>query len=384
MTRLGSFLLCLAALSCSSGVVTPARAQDAVAKPPAQPPRPTDQPPPDVPLPSPIPLGRTLLVGGALDGRYRSGDPNRSDGAYLQSAEVDFARPITRKGNSRGGIIAQVIAEDAPDASRGRGVSLGEAYGIYLLPIGRSTDSTAYVKFGQFQIPFGLLAVYDPHLTVIQPLYAQSLGLRLDFGLAVSGRFFGVLNYDFALTTGSGPNRADTDPNRVVTFRLGRTFTTRNGTVNVGGSLLQGRLPVTDIDSAHPYAVELPPSGRLRADRGAGFVSKSRIAGDATYAYKGATARGEIMTGADDDNKVSGGFGEISYKFTPQVSAAAALSLFYYPLGDSRTSRTDLGLTYAPVPNLTFRAVYEDLYDGPRDRGGLYRHRFIVQALLRF
>ena len=37
-------------------------------------------------------------------------------------------------------------------------------------------DSTAYLKIGQFQIPFGLLAVYDPHLLILQPLYAAVAG----------------------------------------------------------------------------------------------------------------------------------------------------------------------------------------------------------------
>ena len=77
--------------------------------------------------------------------------------------------------------------------------------------------------------------------------------------MALSGRFYGYLNYDFAVTTGTGPNHLDVNPNRVVTFRLGRTFATRNGVVNVGGSLLQGRLPITDLTAENPFAVELPP-----------------------------------------------------------------------------------------------------------------------------
>jgi hypothetical protein len=236
---------------------------------------------------------------------------------------------------------------------------------------------------GQFQLPFGLLAVYDPHLLILQPLYAQSLGLRTDFGVALSGRAYGTLNYDLAVTTGTGPNHLDVDPNRVVTFRLGRTFTTRNGVVNVGGSLLQGRLPITDITRDDPFAVELPPSGRARADRG-GFVSKSRIGGDGSYGFKRATARGEAVVGADGDKRVLGYYAEANYRFTGRISAAASRSLFVYPEGNSSASRESLGLTYASGTNLTLRALYQYLRDVPRDAGGQVRHRFTVQLLLRF
>ena len=78
-----------------------------------------------------------------------------------------------------------------------------------------------------------------------------------------------------ALTTGTGPDHLYANPNRVVTFRLGRTFTTRNGVVNVGGSLLQGRLPITDLTTANPFAVELPPSGRVRMPTGAALSARA-------------------------------------------------------------------------------------------------------------
>ncbi|MDQ2798693.1 MAG: hypothetical protein M3Y13_03510, partial [Armatimonadota bacterium] len=262
-------------------------------------------------------------------------------------------------------------------------IQIGEAYFLYRLPVESDFNSTAYLKAGQFQIPFGLLAVYDPHLLILQPLYAQSLGIRTDFGVALSGRVYGFLNYDLAITTGTGPNHLDVDPNRVVTFRLGRTFTTRNGVVNVGGSLLQGRLPITDLTADHPFAVELPPSGRVRADRG-GFVSKSRIAGDGSYGFKRTTARGEVVAGADNSQRVLGYYAEGDYRFTGRISAAVSRSLFVYPQGNSSASRESLGLTYASSANLTFRGLYQYLRDVPRDMGGQVRHRLTFQVLLRF
>ena len=348
-------------------------------------PVPTDLPPPEVSLPSPIPLGRGLLISGALDARYRTATTGRTGAGWINAAELDLDDPLTRAKQATGNIHLQVIAENPPDISNAQDVQLGEAYALYRLPIQTQTDSTAFLKVGQFQLPFALLAVYDPHLLILQPLYAQSLGLRTDFGLAVSGRFFGYLNYDFAVTSGSGPNHFDITPNRVITFRLGRTFETRNGVVNVGGSLLQGHLPNTDITQSHPFAFELPPSGYVRADRGpGGFTAKTRIAGDGTLTYKGVTARGEAMIGADENSRIQGFYAEGNYRFSPHASVVAAHSLFEYPHHDSLSSDTSLGLTYAPDPNLTLRALYQNLYDVPVGEPDQTRHRFTVQVLLRF
>ncbi len=343
----------------------------------------TDQPPPEVPLLDPIPLGHGFLVSGALDARTRTSNTGRRGGFWVNAAELDLQHRISRKGVAHGNVFLQILEEDPPDIRHGGDIQIGEAYVLYRLPVEADFNSTAYLKVGQFQVPFGLLAVYDPHLLILQPLYAQSLGLRTDFGLALSGRLYGYLNYDFSLTTGTGPNHLDVNPNRVVSFRLGRTFTTRNGVVNFGGSLLQGRLPITDLTSDNPFAVELPPSGRVRADRG-GFVSKSRIAGDASYGFHRTTARGEFVVGADGDKRVLGYYVEGDYRFTGRTSAALSRSLFVYPVGNSSASRESLGLTYASSANLTFRGLYQYLRDVPRDLGGQVRHRLTFQVLLRF
>ena len=302
---------------------------------------------------------------------------------WVNTLELDLQHPVSTQRQTRGNFYVQLLGENPPDVPHGNDVQVGEAYFIYRLPVENDFDSTAYVKVGQFQLPFGLLAVYDPHLLILQPLYPQSLGVRTDFGVAVSGRVYGFLNYDLALTTGTGPGHLYANPNRVVTFRLGRTFTTRNGVVNVGGSLLQGRLPVTDLTTDTPFAVELPPSGRVRADRG-GFVSKSRLAGDASYGFHRIVARGEVVTGADSDQRVLGYYAEGNYDFTKRLSVVAARSLFVYPAENSSASQEALGLTYASSANLTFRTLYQYLRDVPAGSSAGIRHRLTFQVLLRF
>ncbi len=378
-TILCAALLLLPLGVCSQTPPTPALVPNNVPLPP-----PTDQPPPEVPLPNPLPLGQDLLVSGALDLRTRTANTGRRGGVWVNTVELDVQRPISSKGQTRGSFYLQVLAENPPDLPHPDDVQIGEAYFIYRLPVENDFDSTAYVKIGQFPLPFGLLAVYDPHLVILQPLYAQSLGVRNDFGVAVSGRAYGFLNYDLAVTTGTGPGHLYANPNRVVTFRLGRTFTTRNGVVNVGGSLLQGRLPITDLTTENPFAVELPPSGRVRADRG-GFVSKSRLGGDASYGFKRVVARGEVVAGADGDRRVLGYYVEGNYSLTGRLSTVAARSLFVYPQGGNSTSSQEAaGLTYAPSANLTFRALYQYLRDVPPGSSAGIRHRLTFQFLLRF
>ena len=338
--------------------------------------------------PLPIPLGHELIFGGALDLRTRTSTTGRDGGIWINNAELDVQHPITVQGQPRGNIVVQVMAEDPPDVPNARNVDLGQAYLLYRLPIQNDTVSSAFIKVGQFQLPFALLAVYDPHLSIVQPLYEQSLGLRNDFGIGLTGSLYGYLQYDVSLTTGHGPNQLNLEAARVVTIRLGRTFSTRNGVVTIGGSLLSGRLPVTDLSAANPFAVELPLSGDVTADRtdidGDHYTPKTRIAGDGSYDFKNITARGEAMVGADKTNRVLGYYAEGDYRFTRRATAIGAYSLFVYPYGNSSASRGSTGLSYALSRELSFSAIYQYLRDVPSDAFGEVRHRLTFQLLLRF
>jgi hypothetical protein len=300
----------------------------------------------------------------------------------VREGEIDLLYPLVLQGQTRANIVLQGIVEDGGPEIHRRGAALGEAYIAYKLPIAPDSDSTAYLKAGQFQIPFGLLAVYDPHLDIVQPLYAQTLGVRLDWGVGVSGRFYGLLNYDFALTAGVGPDHVAIPSQRVATFRLGRTFPLSEGSVNVGGSLLSGRLPVTDINAENPFTEELPPSGRVGADEG--YVQKTRIGGDITLEYNKWVARGEAVTGADQDQKIFGYFAEGEYKATDRLSGLIAQSYYQYPNNNSTYLRTSFGGVYRIDPRATFRIVYDLMRDTPHDEPSADRKRLTMQLLLRF
>lgn len=328
-------------------------------------------------------LGDKAIIGGALDTRYLSASQGTTNDAYLNDAEVDLTYPLVHNGVTNGNVVLQAIGEDPPNIHDGSDVEFGEAYVIDKLPTSPTSDSTGYVKIGQFQVPFGLLATYDPHLLISQPLYSESLGIRNDWGIAISGRFYSVLNYDLSVTRGVGPKViGQVDPTEVVNFRLGRTFVTRNGTVNVGGSMLAGRLPEVEIDAQHPFAVELPPSGRVRADDG--YVNKSRIAADATLLYKRVTARGEAVTGADGDDRVYGYYASGEYMTTTRLGVLIASSLWHYPSGDSFTNDQEAGATYALSPNVTARCLLEEIHNRPTGLDTTSSHQFTAQLLFRF
>ena len=344
-------------------------------------PPPTDIPPPDIPAPVPLKLGNVAIIRGALDLRSVSQDYGTRKFGYVREGEVSVVYPIVIRGLTRANAVVQGIYEDTGPSGK-RNVTLGEAYVSYRLPTGKDSDSTAEITAGQFQVPFGLLGVYDPHLDVIQPLYAQSLGLRLDWGIGIAGQFYSVLNYNFALTAGVGPGRVAVPSNKVATLRLGRKFVTRNGSVIIGGSLLSGRLPITDIDAEHPFSEELPPSGRVISDRG--YVQKTRIGVDGSLNYKKIVARGEAVTGADGDRKILGFFAQGEYKLTDRFTGLVARAYYMYPEGDSTNTRTAAGVVYSISPNATIRTVYEILADTPRDKPSDERRRFTAQVLLRF
>ena len=382
---------------------TPPPTAPATPAPPAMPPVPAE-PPDTLPAPSPppakvdlralLPKTSKLIIDGALDTRYRTANTGRKYQISVQNVELDLQDPLLVKNQQQGLLFLQVIGENPADVN-GNGqsgdVRIGEAYLTYRLPILTQTDSSAYLKVGQFILPVGLLPVYDTHLQPIQSLYPSAIGERTDWGVGVEGRFYGLLDYKFAVTAGVGPDHAYIDPNRVVTFRLGRLFPTPYGTFNLGGSLLSGRLPVTEVDPLTGFAPVLPPSGRVRAVYG--YEEKTRIVGDGQYTYRGVSARGEIMTGADQTHRILGYFIEGEYQFAPGLSVVGARSYFDYGIGGSTSGDNSVGLNLSYGDHFVIRTLYDETRDVPNSNipspltptvNGHLRHIFTVQVLLRF
>jgi len=344
---------------------------------------PTDQAPTEYPIPQPLALGSNLTVRGALDTRMQSQNDNFKD-VFINETEVEADQRIVTDGKTNGKIVLQIIGQRDPDDHGNAQVQVGDAYLLYKLPIETDTKSTAYITVGQFQIPFGLLAVYDPHLLIQQPLYAEAIGIRNDWGAKVSGRFDGLINYDLSYTSGAGANHSETDGSRLVTFRLGRTFNSKLGAFNVGGSILQGRLPNTDLTKDNPFAEDLPPAGNVQFQEGVPLVDKTRIAVDGTYIYRSIQARAEAMIGADDSSRVTGYYGEGEYHLSSRTGAILSSTYWKYPGEDSYFEDYSFGYSYTPQSNLIFRALYSLQHDVPVGLGGTRTNVLTLQALLRF
>jgi len=337
-------------------------------------------------LPNPM---SHLLIDGAIDLRIRNSNSGRTNTPYFQSVELDLQEPLNYHRVQQGSIFLQVIGENPPDVVHPNGideVAIGEAYASYRLPIMTDTDSTAYLKIGQFTLPVGLMATYDSHQEILQSLYPIGIGERTDWGATVGGRFYGVLDYNFAVTAGTGPGNLYSVPDRVVTFRLGRLFVTQYGTFNLGGSLLGGRLPVTEINPLTGFPPEMAPSGKV--DPQFGYEEKTRIIGDGQWTYRNMTSRGEAMYGYDTDNSVAGSFVENEYRFAPGLSTVLADTYWNYGVNDSSSSDIAAGINVSYGRDVVVRTLYEFQRNIPeyqsKDNPAENRQIFTVQLLLRY
>jgi hypothetical protein len=328
------------------------------------------------------------IIDGAVDVRYRSASPGTNGEVYTQTIELDAQHPISYHHQRKGNVYIQGMVERPPDqiGKAKTSARIGEAYISYQLPILTQTDSIAYIKAGQFPVALGLTPVYDTHLQIMQNLYPEAIGERLDWGVGIDGRFYGLLDYKAAVTAGAGPGRVESNSG-VVSFRLGRLFTTPAGAFNVGGSLLSGQLPRTMVDPNTGYSPALPPSGYVTAPYG--YVNKTRIAGDGQWTYRQATVRGEAIVGADGNNRVFGYFVEGEYRIAPGVTAVVARKSWDYGVSGSKTEDNGAGVNVSYGNNLSIRALFEERHDVPISSETMtsvahFRHLFTVQVLGRF
>lgn len=288
----------------------------------------------------------TTIVRGAADLRYRNGN-RATRGSYIAALRLtaDWTKRKPGTNITQGGARVQVYLEpDTPRTATDR-LRASEVYGYYNFAL---PGVSAQVRAGQFALPFGLTAAYDP-LQPIQPLYDKALGTRVDTGIMLSGEY-APFHYAAAITTGTGPNRTDFDANKQIMFRLSRALDTRLGRVEVGGSLLTGRGPVTAFDT------ELPPSGTSGARQ---FVDKTRFAGDGQYFYGPLTARGEFVFGGDGEEPVWGYFAEGNYQTAPRLSLVAFRKRWTFPIKPQTATTSGLGFDYDMGRGFLLRTLFE-------------------------
>ena len=357
----------------------------------ADPPKPSGStaPPPDISSTSPVPATSGLYPGSTvrefrgkdnfgfetnLDFRFR--DSSREDnGVYLAAGRLtaDWVRANPANRDERGGVRLQLLLETDSKGTVIDSLRFSEAYAYYTFLSG---GVSARARVGQFVLPFGLIAVYDTPLQPIQPLYETALGVRVDTGVMLEGRW-GPYLYAGSFTMGGGPNRSDFDGNKVASFRLARTIDTRYGRVDVGGSLLTGRLPVTSFET------ELPPSGTAGARE---FVDKTRFAVDGQYALGRWLGRGEVIFGADEADEIFGYFLEANYRATPRLGVVGYSKRWDFPVKPQRTTSVGVGLNYQVSKWFIVRSLFEYQRDVPLTEQGdpFVVKRFTLQTQVRF
>jgi hypothetical protein len=318
------------------------------------------------------------FFAGAADLRYRTvrvSDDDDATGTYLPAIRLtgEYIRANPKTGDERGGVRVQILLENDNRDSQLNAVRFSEVYGFYrfLFP-----GVSANVRVGQFVLPFGLIAIYDTPLQPVQPLYEKSLGLRVDRGVMLEGDW-GVYHYAGSITTGAGPNRPDLDNTWVYTFRLDRTFPTRLGRFQVGGSAMSGRGPVTS------FGTELPPSGQSRARE---YVDRTRFAADGVYLRGRILARGELVFGADDQEQVWGYFGEINYRYRDRLTLVGFTRRWNFPEKPERVHTFAAGVNYDLGRGFIVRSLFEYERDVPSASAltPVTTRRFTIQTLLNF
>ncbi|MEM0010978.1 MAG: hypothetical protein QXT84_04710 [Candidatus Bathyarchaeia archaeon] len=149
-------------------------------------------------------------------------------------------------------------------------------------------DNVLIVKAGRIPLPFGLNAFYDPHFKVIQPLYQQSLGLRLADGACLSGRYG---DYLFCLSA-SRSVRSSKNEKTTYIFRVEREIPSNPWIKgDFGFSLLSGYLPLVDEFGITPLTID-----------------KTRIGLDFNITKGKSKLLGEAHIGGDKDTNVGGFF----------------------------------------------------------------------------
>ncbi|MBC8140655.1 MAG: hypothetical protein H7Y38_04360 [Armatimonadetes bacterium] len=320
---------------------------------------------------SPVPITSILYPGSTVrtfrgkdnfgfrlegDLRYRSvtGQGERS-GTYVSAGRLtgDWVRANPNNRDERGGVRVQLLLETDTRGTGIESVRLSEAYGYYTFLSG---GVSARARVGQFVIPFGLLAVYSTPLQPVQSLYEKALGLRVDTGVMLEGRY-GDFRYAGSVTAGTGPNQFEIDRSTLLAFRLSRSVVLpKIGLTEIGGSLLSGDLPETNFDTL------LPPSGTTDLRTG---VKSTRFAADAQLFRDPWTVRGELVFGGSEQEPVYGYFVEGDYRFTKSVSAVAYSRRWDFPGKPSRATSIGFGAQYTPPIGrneqsyLTIRALFE-------------------------
>lgn len=277
---------------------------------------------------------------------------------HLMGAELNVRSQVSTEDRDILFVGIQVPVATAMQGF-GRGMHFANAYGI--IPIGLGLPS---IKFGQFVIPFGNLAVYETHEQIVQTLYSKSLGIRIDGGVSVSG-ILGPLDYAFSLTNGEGSKYLEAlttvingmqgmqndagmpgeDNDFVFASRIAHKASMDFADIEIGVSILRGILPV--------FALGEDPISKMNASP-MGYELKYRTAVDGQIDVSGLIARAEIVAGKDGSlfaNEYNAGYYvELRYPIVYGLEVLAKNDMWFSNVLNpvDRTENYGFGFNYKP------------------------------------
>ena len=229
---------------------------------------------------------------------------------------------------------------------------LEQAYIQYKGPLGR-WNLTA----GRYLLPFGLLPNYSTKRLLIESLEYETIGLRYDTGLQLSG-VLKDFDYAISLSQGVGIGRwTDIDNEELITFRIGYQGVDFED-LRIGLSGLVGRVRP---DKMH--------------GRGGSSKYKQLLALDLIKYHGLLVWRAELTYGEEEDKRLNGIFSGVDYALFPRID----LNLGYTHLnrdGDKKDALT-IGLTYN-LAGFQLRAAQKLSLGGEQDEFSIQVYRLFT------
>jgi len=298
------------------------------------------------------------LIGGYSDREHwigKSAELMNSLGfEYYKKFSNDYGDFLTADLQMR---MAYDSAEPRDDAW---GLQIHNAWLQYKL------NSAQRVKFGHFDVPFGLEQVLDTHGTLLQTLADANIGFKQDWGFALDGA---LPNFDYnaALQIGSGMSIYRKDGSFLATTRIG-TPTGRN--LQGGISLMYGKV----LESIGMFTF---PRAELVCDK---TVLKKRVGLDGQYLFGPYLMKAELAYGKDENKNVIGYLYELDYTL-PKLQNCELQAQFQSWQHDlnkrgSDDSTLSVGVAYKLNSQITLRAAVAhdfNLMEGGEDDKVLFQ-----------
>ena len=220
------------------------------------------------------------------------------------------------------------------------------------------------VRVGHFDVPFGLEQNVDTHSSLIQIMSMRNVGFKKDWGVAVGGQL-PEMDYEFALTKGTGMEYRERGENYLISGRVG-TPADRNFSIGISGlygqvidamGVMRGmRMGMMGMPDTWFGSQSIP-----RED----IIRRSRIGLDSIYLLGPYTFKGELSVGEDEGHEVINSIFEIDYLLPGMDGRLEAIAQIQNSHQDITASGSDddtfltFGFNYRLSREITLQVMYQ-------------------------